>query len=242
MRGLAGCGAADRGSAMRVVGGEWRGRPLVAPAGRATRPTSDKVREAIFDVLAALPEAGAAPRDHAGSGQLAGQHVLDLFAGSGGLGIEALSRGAATCVFVERERAALRALNANLERLGIGGAAADRRARALPPDERLRVRVLGVDARRALPADALRGSRYTLLFVDPPYERYLELQPGLARLVGPVLAQGAVLVIETAVRTPVDLPWRVVREKRYGDTKVTFLVAGDLQDTEGTADDDREAT
>ena len=226
---------------MRVVAGRWRGRPLVAPSGRVTRPTSDRVREAIFDVLAALPEAAAAPRDHADSGQLAGHVILDLFAGSGGLGIEALSRGAASCAFVERDRAALRALHANLERLGIGVTAADRRSRALPPDEEPRARVLGVDARRALPADALRGSRYTLLFVDPPYERYLALQPSLPRLLGPVLALGAVLVIETAVRTPVDLPWRVVREKRYGDTKVTFLVADDLQDTEGTPDDDGEA-
>jgi len=220
---------------MRVVAGQWRGRPLVAPAGRATRPTSDRVREAIFDVLAALPEAAAAPRDEVDSGQLAGHVVLDLYAGSGGLGIEALSRGAASCTFVEKDRSALRVLHANLERLAIGVTAADGRSRALPPDEEPRAHVLGVDARRALPADALRGSRYTLLFVDPPYERYLELQPSLARLVGPVLAQGAVLVIETAVRTPVDLPWRVVREKRYGDTKVTFLVADDLQDTEGNS-------
>jgi 16S rRNA (guanine966-N2)-methyltransferase len=199
------------------------------------------VREAIFDVLAALPQAAAAPRDHTDPGQLAGHVVLDLFAGSGGLGIEALSRGAASCAFVEMDRAALRVLHANLERLGIGVTAAHRRSRALPPDHEPRVRVLGVDARRALQADALRGSRYTLLFVDPPYERYLELQPSLVGLLVPLLGQGAVLVIETAVRTPVDLPWRVVREKRYGDTKVTFLVADDLQDAEGEADDDGEA-
>lgn len=227
---------------MRVVAGQWRGRQLVAPTGRATRPTSDKVREAIFDVLAALPEAGAAPRDHMDSGQLAGHVVLDLFAGSGGLGIEALSRGAASCAFVEKDRAALRALHANLERLAISVTAADRRSRALPPDEEPRARVLGVDARRALPADALRGSRYTLLFVDPPYERYPELQPSLVGLLAPLLRQGAVLVIETSVRTPVDLPWKVVREKRYGDTKVTFLVADDLQDTEGEVKDDGQAT
>jgi 16S rRNA (guanine966-N2)-methyltransferase len=118
---------------MRVVGGTWRGRPLVAPAGRATRPTSDKVREAIFDVLQALPEmcppggreaAGAAP-SAAGpaattpAGPLAGHVVLDLYAGSGALGIEALSRGAARCTFVERERAALSALRRNLASVGV---------------------------------------------------------------------------------------------------------------------------
>ena len=95
---------------MRVVGGAWRGRPLQAPAGRTTRPTSDKVREAVFDVLGALPEADPPPAGHV---------VLDVFAGSGALGIEALSRGAARCTFVESAPPALRALRGNLERLGV---------------------------------------------------------------------------------------------------------------------------
>ena len=108
---------------MRVVGGEWRGRRLEAPAGRATRPTSDKVREAIFDVLGALLLERPAPVLEAGdrraegvAGPFAGHVALDLFAGSGALGIEALSRGAARCTFVERGPAALRALRANLAR------------------------------------------------------------------------------------------------------------------------------
>ena len=104
---------------MRVIGGEWRGRPLVAPAGRGTRPTSDKVREAMFDVLLALPEVRAVGAAAPLAGALGGHVVLDLFAGSGALGIEALSRGADACSFVENERAALRALRANLERLGV---------------------------------------------------------------------------------------------------------------------------
>ena len=118
---------------MRVVGGIWRGRPLTAPAGRGTRPTSDKVREAICDVLGALPEVrdavvapaqaeltppipagGAAP-----PGPLAGHAGLDRCAGRGALGIEARSRGAASCTFVESAPAALRALRANLARLGV---------------------------------------------------------------------------------------------------------------------------
>ena len=143
---------------MRVVGGAWRGRPLRAPAGRNTRPTSDKVREAVFDVLGALPEAAAAlggprgrgrpetrraprePGSPGGSagGALAGHAVLDVFAGSGALGIEALSRGAATCTFVEAAPPALRALRGNLERLGVpvgarrrgGAAGAARRPRS----------------------------------------------------------------------------------------------------------------
>ena len=105
---------------MRVVGGEWRGRPLVAPAGRGTRPTSDKVREAMFDVLLALPEvqAGGDGRARRGPARRA-RRPRPVFAGSGALGIEALSRGADACTFVENERAALRALRANLERLGV---------------------------------------------------------------------------------------------------------------------------
>lgn len=202
---------------MRIVGGEWRGRPLVAPAGRGTRPTSDKVREAVFDVLAALPEtcAARAPVSPGVSGALAGHLVLDLFAGSGGLGIEALSRGAFACTFVENERAAVHAVRANLERLGVGVGRSPR------------ARVLAADARRALAADARRGARYTLVFADPPYERYDEVRPALARLLPPVLVPRAVLVIETAAGTAADMPWTVIREKRYGDTRVTFLVAGD---------------
>ena len=115
---------------MRIVGGEWRGRPLAAPAGRGTRPTSDKVREAIFDVLGALPP------DQGLTGGLQGQAVLDLFAGSGALGLEALSRGAATCAFVEQERAALRALRDNLARLGLTVARGDGRPSAGDPATR----------------------------------------------------------------------------------------------------------
>lgn len=106
-----------------------------------------------------------------------------------------------------------------------------------------RARVLAADARRALQADARRGARYTLLFADPPYDRYVEVRPALARLLGPLLAPHAVLVIETAGGTAAGLPWTIVREKRYGDTRVTVLVAADVDHDEGaTADDDRPAT
>ena len=125
---------------MRIVGGAWRGRPLAAPPGRGTRPTSDKVREAVFDVLGALPDALAPPSRRreapacrpAGAatrtaGPLAGHLALDVFAGSGALGIEALSRGAAGCTFVESAPPALRALRANLERVGVPVSARRRR-------------------------------------------------------------------------------------------------------------------
>lgn len=227
---------------MRVVGGEWRGRPLVAPAGRGARPTSDKVREAMFDVLLALQEVRAGGDAAPAAGPLGGHVVLDLFAGSGALGIEALSRGAGACTFVEHERAALRALRANLERLGVTVGARDRREEG-DDGRAARARVLAADARRALRADARRGARYTLLFADPPYDRYAEVRPALARLLGPLLAPRAVLVIETAAGTAAGLPWTIVREKRYGDTRVTFLVAADTSDDEGAdADDDRPVT
>ena len=238
---------------MRVVGGEWRGRPLVAPAGRGTRPTSDKVREAIFDVLLALPQvrAGGAAPPLAGAlggaaapsaGALGGHVVLDLFAGSGALGIEALSRGAEACTFVESERAALQALRANLARLGVTVGGRGKRAEGGADGRAARARVLAADARRALQADARRGARYTLLFADPPYDRYAEVRPALARLLGVLLAPRAVLVVETAAGTTAGLPWTIVREKRYGDTLVTFLVTRGAPDDEGaTADDERPA-
>ena len=225
---------------MRVVGGEWKGRPLVAPAGLGTRPTSDKVREAIFTVLASMPEARAGDEDAAAGGPLAGHAVLDLFAGSGALGIEALSRGAASCTFVDKDRPALRAVRANLERLGVAeyGAVPDAGADEGCAPAAPRARVLGSDVRRALQADARHGARYTLVFADPPYDRYADVRSGLVRLLAPVLMPHAVLVVETAASASAGLPWTVVREKRYGDTRVTFLVAADAPESEGATAED----
>jgi len=237
---------------MRVVGGAWRGRPLQAPAGRGTRPTSDKVREAAFDVLGALPELreavaalsaepGGAEAEPGGSGaaaSLAGHRVLDLFAGSGALGIEALSRGAAACTFVEAAAPALRALRGNLERLGVPVVRAASAAGSAEQDAPgLHAVVLAADVRRALAADARRHARYTLVFADPPYDVYEQVRPALVRLLGRVLVSGAVLVVESAAGTAAGLPWPVVREKRYGDTRVTFLVAGAAPVAEGESAD-----
>lgn len=121
---------------MRIIAGSWRGRPLVAPKGDATRPTADRVREALFSMLTSR------------LGDFDGLAVADLFAGSGALGLEALSRGAASCVFVEQDRAALDALRANVTKLG---AAADVRAQS--------VLALGPAAK---PLD--------LVLMDPPYD------------------------------------------------------------------------
>jgi 16S rRNA (guanine966-N2)-methyltransferase len=196
----------------------------------------------MFDVLFALPEVRAGEAAAPFAGPLAGHVVLDLFAGSGALGIEALSRGASACTFVENERAALRALRANLERVGVT-VAGKRREEDDAGESVPRAHVRATDARRALQADARLGARYTLLFADPPYDRYAEVRPALARLLGPLLAPHAVVVVETAAGTAAGLPWSIVREKRYGDTRVTFLVAADPADDEGAAgNDDRPVT
>ena len=125
---------------MRIIGGAWRGRRLVAPAGEATRPTADRVRQALFDRLLHAPWAGRAT--------VAGAAVLDAFAGTGAMGLEALSRGAATAVFMERERGALAALRANVAACGAEG----------------RSTVLAADVLRP-PAGGTCG----LVFLDPPY-------------------------------------------------------------------------
>src|SRR5262249_41616293 len=133
-----------RTSLMRIISGEHRGRSITAPPGRTTRPTPDRVRGALFSALESRL---------GGPGSLEGVRVLDLFAGSGALGLEALSRGAAHAVFVERDRAALRALQDNLATLKLGD-----RARVMPED--------AVHAVRAL---AARGERFDAVLVDAPY-------------------------------------------------------------------------
>jgi 16S rRNA (guanine966-N2)-methyltransferase len=188
----------------------------------------------MFDVLLALPgthvagaPAAGAVEDARPAGPLAGHTVLDVFAGSGALGIEALSRGADRCTFVESAPPAVRALRGNLERLGVPvGRAGVAASRAV---------VVSLDVRRALAADARRGARYTLVFADPPYDLYEQVRPALVRLLGRVLVPGAVLVVESAAGTAAGLPWTVVREKRYGDTRVTFLVADAASAAEGEA-------
>lgn len=201
---------------MRVIGGEWRGRRLRAPAGRDTRPTSDRVREAVFDVLCSLSLAGRLPATRAPAlaagvgtaGPLAGCTAIDVFAGSGALGIEALSRGASSCVFVESGAAALRVLRGNL--------------RALDVSSR-RVRVLSRDARSALEKEVAHGERYTLLFADPPYAGFEQHGALLARVVPALLQAGGVAVIETCRTEEPRVPLATVLSRTYGDTRVTVL-------------------
>ena len=178
---------------MRIIAGSLRGRSLSAPRGWATRPTSDRVREALFSIL----------------GDVADLEVLDLYAGSGALGLEALSRGARSAVFVEEAREALAALERNLTELGVAGA-----ARVLPGGVCSALRRLGQI-----------GQRFGLVFLDPPYESPLtsEVTAELAR--GDVLAEGAWVVLEHAARTdpPAGGGRLALRfTSVYGDTALTF--------------------
>ena len=172
---------------MRVIAGRHKGRRLAAPRGSATRPTADRVREAVFDLLGQVDEARA----------------LDLYAGSGALGIEALSRGACEVTFVESGAAALRALRSNLERIG---------------DERGRV------VRASVPAflrnAACRRESWDLAFCDPPYRLASRLGGELGELLLPVLSPSARLVCESSFRHPLELPLPLLKERRYGDTLI----------------------
>lgn len=174
---------------MRVVAGRFRGRPLKAPPGLGTRPTADRVRESLFSIL----------------GPLHDLRVLDLFAGTGALGIEALSRGAAHATFVERERRALGALHENLSTLSVGA------------DE---ATVVAGDVLRHLRDAAARGDAYDLVLLDPPYADAPRLQPVLASALGPLLGEGGRVVTESDRRSPLALDLGDVDERRYGDTLI----------------------
>jgi 16S rRNA (guanine966-N2)-methyltransferase len=182
-----GAGAATYRRPVRVVGGSVRGRALVAPPGRRTRPTSDRAREAIFDALRS--------RD-----VVEGADVLDLFAGSGALGIEALSQGAARATFVDSDRAARQAVRRNLEACGF----VERGAIVAAPAERFLAR-LGTE-------------RYDLAFCDPPYA-FAAWEHLLAAL------PAEFVVIESDGPVGVPAGWQLVREGRYGGTWVGFATA-----------------
>jgi 16S rRNA (guanine966-N2)-methyltransferase len=182
---------------VRVVAGRLGGRRLQAPKGRDTRPTSDRVREALFAMLEQPTAEGTAP--------LAGARVLDLFAGSGALAIEALSRGAASATLVERDARAIAVIRANLAALELG------------PDE---AQVVHAPARAALRDASARGDAYDLVLLDPPYREAAVLGRELSRALASVLAPDARVVAESDRRAPLALELPVVRERRYGDTLI----------------------
>ena len=176
---------------MRIIAGEHKGTRIFAPPGRDTRPTSDRVRENVFNIVAPWVEEA---------------RVLDLYAGSGAMGLEALSRGAASAVFVESDRDAVRAIERNVDKLRLTG-----------------VSVLQRDALQVVAAEASAGRKYDLVLVDPPYDRYEEMQPTLARYLPLVLAEDGLLVFETDARIEPELPLRLRTSRKYGSARVTLF-------------------
>jgi 16S rRNA (guanine966-N2)-methyltransferase len=176
---------------MRVIAGRLGGRRLKAPKGMGTRPTSDRVREALFSMLGPV-----------GEGQ-----VLDLFAGSGALGIEALSRGARRAVFVERDARAMSVLRENLTMLEIPADVGEARH---------------ADALTALRSARARAETYDLIFIDPPYRQAREWAHELPAILPSLLSPAARVVVESATRAPLELPLEIERRRRYGDTSITI--------------------
>ena len=170
---------------MRVVAGEFKGRRLVAPPGSRTRPTADRVREALFSML----------------GDVSGARVLDLYAGSGALGIEALSRGAEAAVFVERDRAALTALQRNLEATCARG------------------EVRRQDVARFL---ARPEGTFDLVFCDPPYDVASAIADALVGALPAMTSTDARIVTESDKRNPLLLPLPLLVERAYGDTRIAI--------------------
>jgi 16S rRNA (guanine966-N2)-methyltransferase len=176
---------------MRIVAGRYGGRRLTAPPGSATRPTSDRVREALFQRL----------------GPLDGAHVLDLFAGSGALALEALSRGAEHATLVDNAPSAIKAIQANVAALSLAAE---------------HVEVRRQDGRAFLRSARSARQEYDLVLLDPPYRLAAELGRELSPLIAAVLASGGRVVSESDRRTPLDLDpdLPLTDERRYGDTLI----------------------
>lgn len=182
---------------MRVIAGQYGGRRLIAPSGTGTRPTSDRVKEALFSII----------------GPLGGERVLDLFAGSGALGIEAISRGAATATCVDDDRGAADAIGANVTVLGIAD----------------RVRVVRRGWRGALAQAAEAGDAYDLVFADPPYELLPVIADELGDAISRVVAPAAIVAIEHArgaIMGAGGTPGIAAERdttRRYGDSEITVI-------------------
>ncbi|GGD99558.1 DNA methyltransferase [Aureimonas endophytica] len=180
---------------MRIVGGRLRGRALSTPKTDTIRPTTDRARETLFNVI-----------EHAHAGVLDGARVLDLFSGTGALGLEALSRGARFCLFVEEGVEGRGLLRANIEAFGLTGA----------------TKVFRRDAAALGPVAPLEA--FDLLFADPPYGRGLGHRALASARDGGWLSEGALAIVEEAVGAPFELPERfeLLDERRIGDTVFRF--------------------
>jgi len=181
---------------MRITGGEAKGVPIKAPKGRRTRPTSDKVREGVFQTLGDI---------------VLGARVLDLFAGSGALGIEALSRGADFCCFVEKSRTAVEVISANLQKTHF-----HEKAETIRSDFLTALKILH-----------RRGELFHLILIDPPYEGDFLEQVVASLVATPVLAPGAVVVVEHFKKTlpPAHIGGLPQKKTRlYGQTSITYYL------------------
>lgn len=182
---------------MRIIGGISKGRRLSSPKGSSIRPTSDRVKETIFNILGK---------------EIEGKVVLDLFAGTGNLGIEALSRGALKTTFVEKAKEALRIIQKNLLQCGFTA----------------RSEVISKDVSRAITLLANRGESFDLIFMDPPYEKGW-VQKILNKLKDhPIYHRDTILVIEHGRREPLPQNlsgWEILRQRMIGDTVLSFLKA-----------------
>jgi 16S rRNA (guanine966-N2)-methyltransferase len=179
---------------VRIIAGSHKGARIFAPKGHDTRPTGDRVREAAFNLL--------------GPGAAEDATVLDLFAGSGAMGLEALSRGASHATFVESDREACRTINRNLDKLGLENAT-----------------VLCQDALTALRNDSRTGTRYDLVLLDPPYRRFSSLQNALIEHLPNIVALGGTLLVETAAAEEPELPLAKRTTRRYGSARLTLFDA-----------------
>ncbi len=175
---------------MRIVAGSKKGHRIAAPKGVVTRPTGDRVREAVFNIVGPVEEA----------------RVLDVFAGSGAMGLEALSRGASRAVFVERDRDACHVIQQNLRKLRLTGAV-----------------VLCQDAVGALRQERARGHTYDLILVDAPYEEWDRFAEPLAELLPALLGENGLAVVETTSRVEPELPLALVTSRRYGSARITVF-------------------
>ncbi|MDE0158736.1 MAG: 16S rRNA (guanine(966)-N(2))-methyltransferase RsmD [Candidatus Dadabacteria bacterium] len=178
---------------MRILTGQSKGKKLKVPRGKSLRPTASRIKKSIFDIL---------------SPEMAGTRVLDLFSGSGNLGIEALSLGAAFCVFVEKNPGTAGIIAQNLRSLGYTE----------------RSRILNFDFRKALSMLSAENRGFDVVFVDPPYELYEKTEPHeLARDIRSVVGEKGVMVIEHPSRNVINSEGLDVRTKKYGGTSVSFL-------------------
>lgn len=175
---------------VRIVAGSRKGHRIAAPRGVVTRPTGDRVREAAFSLIGPVEDAT----------------VLDLFAGSGAMGLEALSRGARRAVFVERDRDACRVISENLEKLRLTTGV-----------------VVRGDAVGVLREERARARSYDLVLLDTPYDDWPRYADPLGELIPPVLAEAGLLLVETSTSVEPELPLDLVTTRRYGSARVTVF-------------------